>query len=183
MTRESRLLRLVAITLALSLPSGCTTYMGIIKSGDNVYLTGLSSFWVFSSSWVKRCREKRSKLICQELDVREGIVTQYKSSGVSGNNSNNAPGSSPHSSTAQMLKHEACKNRQECINFGKCTESLNRCIVGYKEDCMQSKVCKSHGSCTAMNGICVVGTDSDCQQSEVCIKARKCRAINWRCVE
>jgi len=54
------------------LAAGCTAYTSASKAGKNVYVTGQTSFLVFQSSWIKRCIESGSVLVCQELDVESG---------------------------------------------------------------------------------------------------------------
>lgn len=63
-------MRRAAIAIAVFL-SGCTTYIGVARGPDAVYLTGNTSFLVFSSSWVKRCREVGDVLHCAELEVQK----------------------------------------------------------------------------------------------------------------
>jgi hypothetical protein len=54
-----------------ALGTGCVSYGGIAKATDGkVYLTGSTSFLVFSSSWVKRCVEKGTELVCEEIAVK-----------------------------------------------------------------------------------------------------------------
>jgi hypothetical protein len=51
---------------------GCTTYGGIAKTADGkVYITGTSGFFVFTSSFVKRCTESGSTLTCDTLNVAD----------------------------------------------------------------------------------------------------------------
>lgn len=56
------------LAMLATLSSGCTTYIGIAKSNDAVYLTGTTSF-IFSKSWVRRCTELGGTLQCVELKV------------------------------------------------------------------------------------------------------------------
>lgn len=73
MTRLKAGLIITIVSVIALCVSGCTTYMGVSRSGDHVYLTGVTSFIIFSSSWVKKCSEHRnSMLVCQELAVADG---------------------------------------------------------------------------------------------------------------
>ena len=54
--------------------SGCHSYIGITKHDSGVYLTGTTSFMIFSSSWVRKCKEAGETLKCRELEVEDSDV-------------------------------------------------------------------------------------------------------------
>jgi hypothetical protein len=62
------------------LSSGCTTYYGISEGKAGVYLTGSTSFLIFSVPWAKVCvpgeTGGRPSLTCQEMDVNDLRATQ-----------------------------------------------------------------------------------------------------------
>ena len=69
-------LALGAMLLAGLSQSGCVTYSGISRSGDDVYLVGSTSYLIFGKNWVKKCTEgymgqNRTGLSCQELPIHE----------------------------------------------------------------------------------------------------------------
>jgi hypothetical protein len=67
MARASRFAVLLGCVLA-----GCTSYGGIAKAADGkVYITGTSGFFVFTSSFVKRCTESGNTLTCDTLTVAD----------------------------------------------------------------------------------------------------------------
>ena len=60
--------------LAFLFCGGCTTYHGISRHNDSVYLTGSTGFLVFYSNWVRKCREQTATggtttLACAKLEV------------------------------------------------------------------------------------------------------------------
>jgi hypothetical protein len=60
------------VALLGPLVAGCVSYGGIAKAADGkVYLTGTSGFFVFTSSFVKRCTESGSALTCESLTVTD----------------------------------------------------------------------------------------------------------------
>jgi hypothetical protein len=62
-------LRWLAITL---LASGCTYYAGISKTADGkVYITGTTNFFVFATSFVKKCTESGTTLTCEAMTVTD----------------------------------------------------------------------------------------------------------------
>ena len=60
---------LIFLVLNVVVLNGCASYSGVDRKGKFVYLTGSTTFLMFSSHWVKKCVEKTSRLECKELDV------------------------------------------------------------------------------------------------------------------
>lgn len=61
------------VAAIISMALGCTTYGPVVsKVSDDVYLQSTTTFLVFSSSKLLRCREYQGQLFCQELPVRTG---------------------------------------------------------------------------------------------------------------
>ena len=56
---------------ALCLPlvaTSCVTYTGVSKSSDGeLYISGGTSYFVYSTPWVRRCKVDGEKLDCVEL--------------------------------------------------------------------------------------------------------------------
>ena len=64
--------RALWLGLFASVLAGCVTYGGISKTADGkVYITGSTSFIVFTSSFVKRCTESGTTLTCDQLTVTD----------------------------------------------------------------------------------------------------------------
>jgi hypothetical protein len=55
--------------LALALvATSCVTYTGVSKSSDGeLYISGGTSYFVYSTPWVRRCKVADTKLDCVEL--------------------------------------------------------------------------------------------------------------------
>ena len=50
------------------LASSCVTYSGVSKSSDGeLYISGGTSYFVYSTPWVRRCKVEDTKLDCVEL--------------------------------------------------------------------------------------------------------------------
>ena len=69
---------LMVLVLGVGMQPGCVSYHSITRHGDDVYLAGSTSFFVFGSNWVKKCVEKQAAgenphLYCQELEVSDPI--------------------------------------------------------------------------------------------------------------
>ena len=58
---------LAPIGLSL-LGSACASYTGVSKSPDGqIYISGATNYFVFSSPWIRRCTVQGQKLECEEL--------------------------------------------------------------------------------------------------------------------
>ena len=65
---------LAAVLLAGLSWSGCVTYTGISREGNDIYFVGSTSFLIFGENWVKKCAERfmpsgRAGLTCHEMTV------------------------------------------------------------------------------------------------------------------
>jgi hypothetical protein len=48
--------------------TSCVTYTGVSKSSDGeLYISGGTSYFVYSTPWVRRCKVENTKLDCVEL--------------------------------------------------------------------------------------------------------------------
>jgi hypothetical protein len=64
---KSLALLFAAAGLALVVTS-CVTYTGVSKSSDGeLYISGGTNYFVYSSPWVRRCKVDDTKLDCVEL--------------------------------------------------------------------------------------------------------------------
>lgn len=62
----------VCATLGLALVvTSCVTYTGVSKSADGeLYISGGTSYVVYSSPWIRRCKVDGEKLDCVELSEK-----------------------------------------------------------------------------------------------------------------
>ncbi|HEV8246849.1 MAG TPA: hypothetical protein VGP93_13820 [Polyangiaceae bacterium] len=60
---------LVCVIMGLALVAGsCVSYTGVSKSPDGeLYISGGTNYFVYSSPWVRRCKVEGEKLECVEL--------------------------------------------------------------------------------------------------------------------
>ncbi len=56
--------------VALSCAS-CATYTGVSKADGQIYISGMTSYFVFSTPWVRRCDVDGTTLRCEELTEEE----------------------------------------------------------------------------------------------------------------
>lgn len=73
----------LALLCAGVLSAGCVSYSGISRHGDAIYITGATTFLIFSEHWVKKCTpgplEGSEALTCHQLEVTDlsGPPTYY----------------------------------------------------------------------------------------------------------
>lgn len=117
---------------------GCTTYSSAARYGQDVYLTGYTSFLIFGSSWARRCfHDSESKLICVDLETQEvSDLETYPAS------------------------EAGCKPSRACTYLGKCTFDSYSCVASSQDDCSRSVLCKRLGRCLKEGGKCVRGRPS-----------------------
>ena len=87
-------------TLGLALVStACVSYTGVSKSPDGeLYISGGTNYFVFSSPWVRRCQVDGTKLNCVELSE-----TPPRTTGSTGDSA--AP--TPSGESSASATHEA----------------------------------------------------------------------------
>jgi hypothetical protein len=81
-----RTLRWLGLFALLVAASDCNFYSGIAKQGNQIYLTGYTNYGIAASTWVKRCIEQESELVCEKLsvnDVASGTSTAVASESLS----------------------------------------------------------------------------------------------------
>lgn len=68
------IVRVLFLLLAIA-SQACVTYSGVAKDNKGqVYLTGSTTYLIFSNEWVKRCKEIGVNLKCEEIDVWDGEI-------------------------------------------------------------------------------------------------------------
>ena len=84
-------------TLGLALvATSCVSYTGVSKSPDGeLYISGGTNYFVFSSPWVRRCQVDGTKLNCVELSE-----TPPRSTGSTGDTAAPAPSGESSASPA-----------------------------------------------------------------------------------
>jgi hypothetical protein len=45
----------------------CVSYSGVTKADGQLYISGGTSYWVYTQPWVRRCDVDGNKLNCEEL--------------------------------------------------------------------------------------------------------------------
>jgi len=88
---------LVCATMGLALfAASCVSYTGVSKSPDGeLYISGGTNYFVYSSPWVRRCKVDGEKLDCVELSESP----QPAASSTSGT-ATSAPSGEPSASAA-----------------------------------------------------------------------------------
>ena len=85
-------MRALGLLLIAPLFAACTYYGGISKAADGkVYLTGSTNFFIFASSFVKRCTESGGTLTCENLTVTDSAAASAKDDGGGDDGGDEAP--------------------------------------------------------------------------------------------
>jgi hypothetical protein len=67
---------------ALCFPSvACVSYSGVTKADGQLYISGGTSYWVYTQPWVRRCDVDGNKLNCEELTESAASARAPKSEG------------------------------------------------------------------------------------------------------
>lgn len=66
-----------------------------------------------------------------------------------------------------------CKDSQDCLTKGLCTQQDNACVAGTDQDCAASTWCKTIGRCKAVAGKCLASAEG-CEASEKCKDGGAC---------
>ena len=60
-------IRWIAVAVVAAPLSACISYSGVTKSGEQLYISGATNYFVFSQPWVRRCDVDGNQLHCEEL--------------------------------------------------------------------------------------------------------------------
>lgn len=72
--RTTRVLLRLGLLAALT-QGGCQQYTSVHRDGSTVFLTGSTTFLIFTATWVKECRKIGTKLNCRRLNVEDSGFT------------------------------------------------------------------------------------------------------------
>lgn len=68
MSRIQSVARASALLSLALVASSCVTYSGVSKASDgDLYISGATNYFVFSSPWIRRCKVDDTTLNCVEL--------------------------------------------------------------------------------------------------------------------